>query len=766
MSACPAPEKLARYARDRAGPEAGLEEHIQSCASCRHQIDELTREWDGPWTAAPDESTTFVDGGGENPPQAGPLRPGERLGEYELIEMVGRGGQGEVWKARHPLNDHLVALKVLLPPDEQDLGSDLRLIQEARAIAGMKHPNVVRIHFTGQARGRWYFSMEFVEGGTVEDRLAVYRDDPALAARVVEKVARAVHYAHAPRVQGSGLLHLDIKPRNVLIEADGEPKVSDFGLSVRLESLPRPADAGAETAADDDAACDGASVAIARAGAVGTAPYMSPEMARGAWSEVSTASDIYGLGALLYTMLTGAPPFRGRTLQETLHAVVSRAPTPPRQLNPRVDRILSAVCLKCLSKDPQRRYGSADALANDLARWARSVPPVGVRAGAADRFVLMMRRHPLSFAAAAFAAAALWVASVVGSEYEHRATRIEEAERLARSVEIQLDMAKRAVLIMAREPGLHARLRAGGADRRELSRSLVEVLRGSMRDFNKWFDVGGGGAPLVNLFVLDTGGTLIADSFSGSRSLGMNFRSRDYFTGLLNPESDAPREHVHVSEVFRSYQDFMYKYAVTTEVRDGGERLALLAATIPVGRRLMALDMLDEPPGASVVRRVDPTYPEPRRARRLPRVRIHQGTRPRIRRTPAGPCGPTPGSTPALRHGGGRLRPGRPRGRGPVRLLPRRGRHRVRRGPGAPIPLVAPRADELADLDQRAWPSPPSSPPPASPPPSRSRRQAALPREGPDYPPNVSQARWVRSARRALGSFGASGVGFVRRVGR
>ena len=203
---------------------------------------------------------------------------------------------------------------MLRPWAEQDTDSVRRLREDAKAIARMKHPNIIKVHFFGQDRGRWYFAMELMEGGTVARRLEQYAADPRAAAILIEKVARAIHHAHT---RNPGVLHLDLKPGNILLDSEGEPRVTDFGLSARMESLG--AFLGTSPSNDPPRGSSPApptlgeiSVAMSTVGMVGTVPYMSPEMAQGRTSDISTASDVYGLGAILYAMLDPTASLQGQ----------------------------------------------------------------------------------------------------------------------------------------------------------------------------------------------------------------------------------------------------------------------------------------------------------------------------------------------------------------------------------------------------------------------------------------------------------------------
>ncbi len=401
-------------------------------------------------SGAPGSTAPWREPSSDEPiPLAPDFQPGDVLGDYVLLEELGEGGQGVVWKARpQHAREIVVALKTLPGPTSSDAGSVHRLRADARAIARMKHPNIIQTSYFGEDRGRWFFVMELMEGGTVADRLESYRADPRSAAVLMEKIARAIHHAHT---RNPGVLHLDLKPRNILLAADGEPKVTDFGLSVRFETIDLSEEGPTSGRAGDSNATDDVSATFARAGIVGTFPYISPEVAGGRWSEITTSSDVYGLGAILYTMLTGRAPFRGRDSNETLALVVKGELTDPREPNRRVDRELNAICLKSLDRDPNRRYGSADAFANDLRRWLHRRPTLaGGKPSVARELRFWMRRHPLGIALAAVTTASLWLAGIVVSVGELRAQNAREAERLARQVDRELRLIRRATQILAR----------------------------------------------------------------------------------------------------------------------------------------------------------------------------------------------------------------------------------------------------------------------------------------------------------------------------
>src|SRR5262249_11026560 len=260
------------------------------------------------------------------------------------------------YKARQVSLNRLVALKLIKDAEFASESDRLRFQNEAEAVAQLDHPQIVPIYEVGESRGRRYFSMKLIAGTSLDKHLADFMADPRAAARLVAVVAEAVQHAHE-----RGILHRDLKPANILMDERGEPHVTDFGLAKRITA-------------------DGA---LTLSGAIlGTPQYMSPEQARGNKGPNTTATDVYGLGSILYALLTGRAPFTPGSLSEALDLVRLRPPEPPSRQNPRVPRDLEVICLKCLEKEPSRRYPGARALAEDLSRWLEGRPiaarPVGL----------------------------------------------------------------------------------------------------------------------------------------------------------------------------------------------------------------------------------------------------------------------------------------------------------------------------------------------------------------------------------------------------
>ena len=314
-------------------------------------------------------------------------KPLADFGDYELLEVIGRGGQGVVYRARQKSLNRTVALKVIGLGHWASDAHLKRFRREAEAAASLDHSGIVPIYEVGERDGSCYFSMKFVEGGQLDE---VSKREPMPIRQAVEliaKVARTVHYAHE-----HGILHRDIKPGNILLDQKGEPHLTDFGLARLVETE---------------------STVTRTMEVLGTPSYMAPEQAVGNNDAVCSATDVYGLGAVLYQLLTGHPPFAGGTTYETVKLLLDTEPRQPRALNAKVDRDLSTICLKCLEKDPKRRYSSALALATDLERWLKGLPTVARPVSAPARIWRWSRRNPKLVATGAagllIGGAAIWL---------------------------------------------------------------------------------------------------------------------------------------------------------------------------------------------------------------------------------------------------------------------------------------------------------------------------------------------------------------------
>src|SRR5262249_44763172 len=316
-----------------------------------------------------------------------------RGGDYEVHAEVGRGGMGVVYQARHVRLGRVVALKMLLGGCFADPGQRQRFRAEAEAVAALQPPHIVQLfevgdYEAGEGLPCPYFTLEFVAGGSLAQRLAGRPAPPRQAAAWLEPLARAIQYAHQ-----HDIIHRDLKPSNILLTGDGQPKICDFGVAKLL-------------AGSDFKTLSGM--------LVGSPEYMAPEQAEGN-TAVGPATDVYALGAILYEMLTGKPPFRGTSTLDTLNQVRQVEPVPPRRLQPKVPRDLETICLKCLAKEPRKRYATALSLAEDLRRFQPGEPITARPVNGWERAAKWCRRRPAqaALAAALVAVTLLGVAGVV-----------------------------------------------------------------------------------------------------------------------------------------------------------------------------------------------------------------------------------------------------------------------------------------------------------------------------------------------------------------
>jgi WD40 repeat protein len=349
------------------------------------------------------------------PPAPAPAEHLPCLPDYEILGVLGRGGMGIVYKARQVPLERTVALKMIGSGAGAGPHELARFRTEARSAARLQHPNIVQIHEVGEYDGRPYLTLEFLDGRSLAQRLGGRPLPAGQAAQLVGTLARAMHYAH-----GRGVIHRDLKPANVLLAADGTPKITDFGLACRLD----------------------AAAGLTQTGVLlGTPSYMAPEQAAGRARATGPATDVYSLGAILYELLTGRPPFLGETALHTLEQVRSQEPVPPSRLQPGVPRDLETVCLKCLQKEPAKRYATAEALADDLGRFLSGRPIAARRTGAAERAWRWCRRNPAVASLAGALALLLGAAAAGGTlsavlfarERDEAVTQRKEAQKARRA---------------------------------------------------------------------------------------------------------------------------------------------------------------------------------------------------------------------------------------------------------------------------------------------------------------------------------------------
>jgi serine/threonine-protein kinase len=595
----PSREQLWQFLAEELPPadRARVEEHLNGCEPCLERLELLHRP-------RPAEVQMLADLLLNPPPEVSPQSNGDgrpavvlhhkaqaasalpSFAGYEILARVGGGGMGEVYQARQCRTGRIVALKTVSPgpaagsPEYAERLARFRA--EVEAVSRLQHPNVVSVYDVGEHDGRPYFTMEWVGGGSLAERLSGKPVAERQAAQWVAVLARALHQVHQ-----CGVVHRDLKPANILTQEEGPAasnptlKIADFGVAKLLGRTDSPTQPWQ---------------------VVGTPEYMAPEQAAaGGAQAIGPAADVYALGVLLYELLTGRPPFKAHEPLETLRQVRDDEPLSPRRLRPGLSRDLETICLKCLHKGPAGRYPSASALADDLDCWLLGRPIAARPCTAAARAAKWARRHP-ERAALVGLAAVVALALVAGFFWRLWAGGADYARQLAGAADHQLLLVKYAVGQAAQEERLRRLLAPAQPD----SSSLRDLLVHIKKDFMRWFTRPGEEPPIINWFVMDPSGTILADSYEDPRSVSKNYAFRDYFRALAGSTTAEPTA-VHVSRVYHSEQDGRYKFTIITRVWQGNRMLGLLGASVATGPKMVALDMGRELPGACVVGPMDRT---------------------------------------------------------------------------------------------------------------------------------------------------------------
>lgn len=477
------------------------------------------------------------------------------VGAYELLEQVGEGGMGVVFKARQRALNRIVAVKMLRSGSLAGQAEIKRFRIEAQAAARLQHPNIVSIHEVGDQEGHLFFSMDFIQGRTLSQIAGRTPLPPVRAARYCRTIAQAIHHAHT-----QGVLHRDLKPGNVMIDAQDQPRITDFGLAKATDT-------------DADLSLSG--------GILGTPSYMSPEQAAGKRGAAAPATDIYAVGAILYDLLTGRPPFRADSPVETMRQVIESEPAPPRLLNARIDRDLETICLKCLAKDPRRRYDTAQELSDDLERYLNREPIHARRIGTVARVHRWTRRHPslaalsgvfvLMFVLVAYFSLADAVDSAQFGAWQTAETARAELADLESHVLAMADN-RELLSMLAQEPGRRNDYKETAATNR-----YVQVLSSLFQEHavepNKR-------SRFENLLLSHHNGDVLANHNPHDPPDDLvSVAPRDYFQGARDLP---PRRRVYISKAFRSEAGHQkYKIAISVPLRDGsGSFLGVLSAML------------------------------------------------------------------------------------------------------------------------------------------------------------------------------------------
>jgi serine/threonine-protein kinase len=506
---------------------------------------------------------------------SGPPGGAPSFGKYTQLEEIDRGGMGVVFKAWDTGAKRAVALKMIRSGALASKAEVHRFYVEMEAAGALDHPNIAPIWEVGEHAGHPYFTMKLMTGGSLADKVNEYRGDPRRAAELVETIAMAVHHAHQ-----RGILHRDLKPANILLDENGKPHVADFGLAKRVDRK------------------DG----LSHTGQmVGTPSYMAPEQAGGSAQALTTAADVYSLGVILYELVTGQPPFDGETLDEIIEKVKKSPPPDPRSIEPRVDRDLAYVCLKCLEKSPEDRYGSAEELATDLRRYQDGESIVRRRfLGRAWRWCI---RHPVTagllLTAALFLVIMTWrTVSLTREQEALKRAQIIAANRLsaamvAGTVLSHIRDLSDAVSRVAEDEAISRALEEGDSEKLQ---AICQAAYERYEDPSAGLK-SGDNSPFYVWFVADKNGLSRGNSRNDPRNiLSARFDLRDYFKGARALSQRGSRE-TYISNAFKGIPGGLYEFAISTPIyRSGGNRewIGVLGAAVATTAKLGSLVLDDD----------------------------------------------------------------------------------------------------------------------------------------------------------------------------